>query len=208
MAIRAVFLARLLAGEMPNSIEEAFSAARVSLFPTRPGDLGAQCSCPDDSSPCKHSAATLYLLAERFDADPFQILAWRGRPRERLIANLRALRPAPDVESMPGRKTAEDGMLEVGRAFASGGTGDIEAFWSGQPGWREVRLEQHPTGAPEALLRELDPELVAELGPAAMATLRSVYLAAAGAARAYLDPADDPGRRPHGKSTRPRRRVP
>src|SRR4029079_10930765 len=93
MAARAVFLARLLAGEMPDEIEEAFEAADVRLFPARRGDLVTACTCPDTANPCKHSAAVFYLLAESFDADPFRIFAWRGRPREQLIADLRALRP-------------------------------------------------------------------------------------------------------------------
>ena len=41
MAAQAIFAAKLLAGEMPPDIEEAFSAAGVSLFPRtgeRPGD--------------------------------------------------------------------------------------------------------------------------------------------------------------------------
>ena len=42
--------------------------------------------------PCKHLAATFYLLAEAFDADPFQILHWRGRDKETLLATLRSLR--------------------------------------------------------------------------------------------------------------------
>lgn len=50
------------------------------------------CSCPDWGVPCKHVAAVCYLLAESFDEDPFRILAWRGRDREDLLDNLRALR--------------------------------------------------------------------------------------------------------------------
>ena len=38
--------------------------------------------------PCKHLAAVFYLLAEAFDEDPFRILAWRGRERDDLLANL------------------------------------------------------------------------------------------------------------------------
>ena len=41
-----------------------------------------RCSCPDSEVPCKHLAATFYLLAEAFDEDPFLILRWRGRDRE------------------------------------------------------------------------------------------------------------------------------
>ena len=57
--------------------------------------------------PCKHLAATFYLLAESFDDDPFAILAWRGREREDLLANLQAARsegrPAADRAEPPGR---------------------------------------------------------------------------------------------------------
>ena len=36
---QAIFAAKLLAGEMPQNIEEAFAAAKVNLFPTSSGDL-------------------------------------------------------------------------------------------------------------------------------------------------------------------------
>ncbi|GIH06615.1 hypothetical protein Rhe02_46820 [Rhizocola hellebori] len=88
IAARALFSAQLLAGEMPAALEEVFDAAGVPLFPRRSRDLVMQCSCPDYAVPCKHIAATFYLLAEAFDADPFQILLWRGRGRDELLAHL------------------------------------------------------------------------------------------------------------------------
>ncbi|WP_131105966.1 SWIM zinc finger family protein [Ornithinimicrobium sufpigmenti] len=84
----AWYLARLLAGEMPEDVEEVFARAGLSLFPSSAADLAMDCSCPDWSVPCKHLAATFYLLAESFDEDPFRILAWRGRTREELLASL------------------------------------------------------------------------------------------------------------------------
>ncbi|HEY8201563.1 MAG TPA: SWIM zinc finger family protein, partial [Actinomycetota bacterium] len=56
MASQAIFLASLLAGEMPRTIEEAFAECRLSLFPARLGDLRTSCSCPDWANPCKHIA--------------------------------------------------------------------------------------------------------------------------------------------------------
>ena len=85
---RAVFLAKLLAGEMPADIEEVFADCRLSLFPAAVRDLKTRCSCPDWSNPCKHIAATYYLLAEAFDDDPFLIMAWRGRHRDELLEKL------------------------------------------------------------------------------------------------------------------------
>jgi uncharacterized Zn finger protein len=64
---QALFTAQLLAGEMPQEIEQAFNAAGVSLFPAKRGDLKTDCSCPDYANPCKHVAATHYILGERFD---------------------------------------------------------------------------------------------------------------------------------------------
>jgi uncharacterized Zn finger protein len=110
MAGQALFAARLLAGEMPPPIEEAFAAAGAPLFPTSAQDLRMSCSCPDATVPCKHIAATFYLLAEAFDDDPFQILHWRGRDRATLLANLRARRGAPGRarrRRTPARPAAE-----------------------------------------------------------------------------------------------------
>ena len=99
LAEQALFSARLLAGEMPRQIEEIFAAAGTPLFPTGIGQLAMRCSCPDGQVPCKHLAATFYLLAEAFDADPFQILHWRGRDKQALLARLRARRSGDNAQS-------------------------------------------------------------------------------------------------------------
>jgi uncharacterized Zn finger protein len=114
---RAIFSAQLLAGEMPANIEEIFSAAEVSLFPTRGGDLLTECSCPDWANPCKHIAATHYILGDRFDEDPFLLFRMRGRSQEQILQALRQRRagqeepeeeqPHPQEEPHP----LEEGML-------------------------------------------------------------------------------------------------
>ncbi|MFZ3148779.1 MAG: SWIM zinc finger family protein [Methanothrix sp.] len=92
MASKAVFSARLLSGEMPQNIEEAFSDCGISLFPEKCADLKTDCSCPDWSNPCKHIAAVYYLLAEQFDHDPFLIFKLRGKSREEIVEALRSFR--------------------------------------------------------------------------------------------------------------------
>ncbi len=94
MAAQALFAAKLLAGEMPQNIEEAFQTAKVSLFPKSSNELETDCSCPDWANPCKHIAAVYYLMADRFDEDPFLIFKLRGRTKETLIAALREKRLA------------------------------------------------------------------------------------------------------------------
>jgi uncharacterized Zn finger protein len=89
LAARAVFRARLLAGEMPTEIEQVFAGCGTPLFPRTARDLMMSCSCPDWQAPCKHVAAVCYVLAEAFDDDPFAMLSWRGKGRDALLAALR-----------------------------------------------------------------------------------------------------------------------
>jgi uncharacterized Zn finger protein len=97
LAGQAIFAAKLLAGEMPKDVEDAFRAAHVSLFPTQRTDLQTDCSCPDYANPCKHVAAVYYLLGERFDEDPFLLFHLRGKDKEQLLAELRLRRTADDL---------------------------------------------------------------------------------------------------------------
>jgi uncharacterized Zn finger protein len=96
LAEQAIFSAQLLAGEMPQEIEQAFESAKVSLFPSQRNDLKTDCSCPDYSNPCKHIAAAHYILGERFDEDPFLIFRLRGRTQEQVMQELRKRRAGAD----------------------------------------------------------------------------------------------------------------
>ncbi len=97
LAEQALFTAQLLAGEMPQDIQDAFQTAGVSLFPVKSGDLNTNCSCPDWSNPCKHVAATHYILAERFDEDPFLLFRLRGRSQEQILQGLRQRRSGQEA---------------------------------------------------------------------------------------------------------------
>ena len=84
-AEQPVIAASLLAGRMPENIEDTFKAVGLSMFPARGDDLETDCSCPDWSNPCKHIAAVYLLLGEEFDRDPFLIFRMRGMDREDLL---------------------------------------------------------------------------------------------------------------------------
>ncbi len=104
MASQALFAAKLLAGEMPSNIEEAFDSVNVSLFPELEEDLQTNCSCPDWANPCKHIAAVYYILAERFDEDPFLLFKLRGRDKDAIISALREKRASTfDTKSSGGK---------------------------------------------------------------------------------------------------------
>jgi uncharacterized Zn finger protein len=99
MSAQAIFAAHLLAGVVPHEIEEVFSGAGASLFPLSRKDITTDCTCPDWENPCKHIAAVYYLLAERFDENPFLIFALRGRSRDEVMAALRERRTADAVDA-------------------------------------------------------------------------------------------------------------
>lgn len=98
MAEKAQFAAELLAGQMPKEIDEAFRAAGSRLFPSARTDLVTTCSCPDWGDPCKHVAATHYILGEALDRDPFLLFELRGRTRAQVLDALRQARSgAPEL---------------------------------------------------------------------------------------------------------------
>lgn len=98
MSEQAVFSAKLLAGEMPQTIEEVFTANGLSLFPLTKFDIHSKCSCPDKANPCKHIGAVYYLLGDRFSDDPFVLFQLRGRTKEQVMADLRQMRNAGNTE--------------------------------------------------------------------------------------------------------------
>jgi len=106
MAEKAQFSAELLAGRMPEAIDDVFQAAGASLFPRERADLVTECSCPDSGDPCKHVAATHYVLGEALDRDPFLLFELRGKTRDQVLAALRAARAAktPSAAASPRPK--------------------------------------------------------------------------------------------------------
>ncbi len=138
---QALYRAALLAGDMPHEIVDLFDGLELPLFPSM---VDMRCSCPDWGVPCKHASAVLYVLAEAFDADPFLVLAWRGRDREAILTALRGL---PDPEEAPDPLAVDDVPLEE----------RLADYYT--PGISLSRLRDRPartTAPPELLLRVLD----------------------------------------------------
>jgi uncharacterized Zn finger protein len=112
--------------------------------------------------PCKHLAAVCYVLAEAFDADPFAMLAWRGKERGELLAALRG-QTAPGADSpaagarpaAPAASPAHDMLDDVTGAPLAESLAD---YWS--PAMSQARLRvlpPSPATPPDLLLRIADP---------------------------------------------------
>ncbi len=167
---QALFAAQLLAGEMPQEIDAVFAAAGSSLFPSTEGELETECSCPDWANPCKHVAATHYILAEQLDEDPFLLFRLRGRTQEQVMAALRARRsdtPRTAAEPAPAAVSNSGPPLDA----------NLEHFWrmgGGDEGVETtpVQVAIKPPATPLPLLKRLgqppflDENIEQVLGPA------------------------------------------
>ena len=112
---QAIFVAQLLNGEMPKEINTLFRACGKSLFPVNSHDIDSDCGCEDWANPCKHVAATHYVLGEALDTDPFLLFELRGRTKEQVLAALSHLRSAGHVmaEKKPAEHSASIALEEL-----------------------------------------------------------------------------------------------
>lgn len=149
MAEQALFAARLLAGELPHEAEDLFRGCGIALFPDQDALFRSSCTCPDEINPCKHVAALFYAFADALDGDPFLLFRWRGRTKERLIADLRALR-AGEEPPTGSEETAEADGTRAEAARRS-------TFWDQEVDLSSIPI--HPVAAevPDAVLRQLGP---------------------------------------------------
>jgi len=152
MAKQALFAAELLAGQMPTEIDQAFRATGRSLFPAKEKDLQTACSCPDWANPCKHVAATHYVLGEAFDKDPFLLFELRGRGKDAVLGALRKRRAGADRAAAPAREGVPSREAIATVSLAGRAPQDFERL-RGAIGHLRFRIE--PPASPAAVLRQL-----------------------------------------------------
>jgi uncharacterized Zn finger protein len=171
MSKQALYTAQLLAGQMPQEIDRVFRACGVSLFPVKQRDIETDCSCPDWASPCKHVAATHYVLGEAFDKDPFLLFELRGRNKEQVLAALSNRRAgqrgmsARDIARKRAATVADGKQAAPSVSLAGRSAEDYESSVQAPPRL-SFRIEAPAISA--AVLRQLGPPpgWTAELSPA------------------------------------------
>lgn len=186
---RPDLVADLLVGEMPHAIESAFEAAGVALFPAGADEVEVDCSCPDWAGVCKHVAAAQYILAERFDDDPFLLFRLRGRSEAEVLDGLRSLRAVDTPDGgQGGDDPAAPGLLD-----------SVDDYWRAGRALRGFESTVAAPALPLPVLKRLGPPPFAEpdvdvarlLGPAYAAFSRWA-VAVAEAADAAGDAAAEP----------------
>jgi len=169
------YTAELLEGRMPERIDRVFAAAGLTLFPVR-REFRTDCTCPDWENPCKHVAATCYVLAEHLDRDPFALLAWRGRDRAALTRRLEALRD--DEAWQEAEEEPQDTPLAE-LAGAGDPSGCADSYWRA-PAPLPEPLASRPDTPAGAILDRLGPVGVQLRGRDLRDLMRPAYRAMRG----------------------------
>jgi len=184
MADQAIFAAKLLAGEMPTNIEEAFSVVQLSLFPTAARELETDCSCPDWANPCKHIAAVYYLLAERFDEDPFLIFKLRGRTKEQIIEILRHKRAAslPAESASPSPDADDSTPAENALSLED----HLDTFWQAGEALDSFTVNPTASRVDKAILKRLGDAPFTVAGQNISSLLAKAYDTVDTASREYV----------------------
>ncbi len=156
----ASLVAKLLGGEVPEAMEKVFQASGASFLPKSAAEVEADCSCPDTANPCKHIAAVHYLLAERFDQDPFLLFRLRGRTREDVIGALQRPTPAPGAQPNPSPGApagiAVPPLAQASSTPASVTTAeDLLSYWRPGARFASVACTPHPPVVALAVLRRI-----------------------------------------------------
>ena len=157
------FVASLLAGEMPQGLDETFREAGASLYPRVPKELQTHCDCPDWANPCKHVAAVCYVMAEALDRDPWLLFDLRGKSRDEVLQALQSALEAAAVAAPKKRGRPPKKKQTVG---------DLLRRAQDQPEpWHpmaDAAFDSLPAPLPEIVIPRAippDPSVFTQLGP-------------------------------------------
>jgi uncharacterized Zn finger protein len=171
------FVASLLAGEMPQGLDEIFREEGASLYPRVPKELQTHCTCPDWANPCKHVAAVCYVMAEVLDRDPWILFDLRGMTQEGILASLQSLSSAPEGLPAPRKRGRPKKVASASDVVAR--KNEIAEPWLRMP---EEEYDSLPAPLPSVTIpRHIspDPSVFVQLGPLPHARIESSLCLAA-----------------------------
>ncbi len=178
----ARYIAKLLMGEMPEGIEEAFLSAGVKLFPENKKDIVTKCSCPDPTMPCKHIAAMYFVLAEEFDRNPFMLFHIRGRSRKDILGEINRRRSG-SKEKRPAGLSAGIAVEPVSPAKVEPLSSTINRFWESGREFKSFKVSIDSPRVNLALLKRLGPPVFCDREKFFWSLMKRVYRSAGEEAR-------------------------
>ncbi len=147
MAGEARVAARLSAGKIPSNLGEMIVDCGQSSFSD---ELVVRCGC-NDKKPCKHSAAVLFLTAQRLLATPLLYFDLRGTDKDDLLIKLRQARTLEATGEARAHATIRDDDLPKLPPLEE----CLEDFWRSPHSTKEADRAPMPPHLPHTLLRRL-----------------------------------------------------
>lgn len=190
MAEEAIHAARLLAHELPASLESLFASLGMELLPQQHGAVAFTCSC-SEVKPCKHIAAVGHLMTERLSSDPLLLFTLYGMSAEQLLERLRQARA---IHTHGAASAHADPMIPESQVEPPPLEACLEDFWRCGPQLAELEHAPPPQHVAHALLRRLGPSPMRGRFPL-VGLLASIYDAVSAEAiriRDHAEHLDDP----------------
>lgn len=158
MSQKALFAAKLLAGELPAEFDLAFVESGVRIFPLAlddPADLvNFRCDCEGNKRSCEHLAALYFLVNEKFEADPFLAFALRGRSARETLSELRRLRRSLCNRNEPAIRQFYTGLESIEALPLSEA---LPRYWNNGATLASLQFTIRADELPGTILRQLEP---------------------------------------------------
>lgn len=161
---KALFAAKLLAGELPAEFDHAFVESGVKIFPVSlddPADLITfRCDCEANKRSCEHLAALYFLVNEKFEADPFLAFALRGRSARETLSELRRLRRSFCNRNEISVRQFYSGLESIETSPLSEA---LPRYWNNGATISSLQFTIRADELPGTILRQLEPCPAADL---------------------------------------------
>jgi uncharacterized Zn finger protein len=153
MAGEALYVARLLASELPSAVDEMFAAVNAPLLQGESETVEFSCDCGSPQV-CIHAAAVGILLADRIDSDPLLVFTLYGMRADQVLDRLRHARQTHDRAT---GASSEQSLVPQNQSLPPL-EACLEEYWHRNPASSASSMIQaSQRHAPHALLRRLGP---------------------------------------------------
>jgi uncharacterized Zn finger protein len=149
MSENAMHAAKLMAGELPASVEDVFAPLGLKLYPTAHSDVRVSCECGHAMARrsdgtggwCKHLACAAYLLANKLATEQFLMFQLRGIEASDLLDRLRQRRVVSGAAQGMATPLYQQRVPGVSDRNSPALEEQVQSFWSMPAAAREKLQE-------------------------------------------------------------------
>jgi uncharacterized Zn finger protein len=139
-------LIELLQGKLSKAVMELVTHRQDGLFP-KPKEIKMRCSCPDSAGLCKHLAAVMYGIGNRFDSSPELLFLLRGVDHLELIEQAIPTAPLGGSGTAPTISGDDLGAIfdiEIGDDTIATAVPEVPAKTTAKPAVKHARAVPKP----------------------------------------------------------------